>query len=286
MTAGSVNGVNFSRNHENKMKPDSLEYLTRIVESSGFRFHLSMECPSESDGRIADLVTGKAQPEMWFKQGRRRNVMADNGLLIKLCVFRGFSDVLHSRRYAPREVECYHDYLKAFGVMEGVRLPKLFGYFEKPFLKFLFRANGIIEEFIPETRRMEMGELSLVAPLFAHLYRKCIYHSDMQFQNILWQPDTQTLIPIDYMGCNILSSPSWEALLMQLAYFLKIAEIDDKQARPFMDLVLENLPELHLDHEKAWRCIKALYAMPSKTHQYHHPIFLPSELRRQTQPDE
>lgn len=268
------------------MKSDSLEHLTFFSESNGFRFYLAADCPHASDGRLPDLLTGKLQPERWFKQGRRRNVMADDGLLIKFFNFHGFSDVLHSRRYGPREIECYHDYIKAFGTMEGVRLPKLYGYFEKPFLKWLFRANGIIEEYIPGTRIMGMEELHLVAPLFAHLYRKCIYHSDMQFQNVLWQPDTHTLIPIDYMGCNILSKPSWEALLMQLAYFLKIAKVDDAQARPFMDKVLEQLPELPLDHEKAWRCVKILYGFPDKTHQYHHPVFLPEELRKQTQPDE
>ena len=42
---------------------------------------------------------------------------------------------------------------------------------------------------------------------------------------------------------------------------------------------------IRLDHEKAWSCIKALYEIPVETHQYHHPIFLPPELRRRTQPD-
>lgn len=170
--------------------------------------------------------------------------------------------------------------------MPGVRLPKLYGYFEKPFLGFLYRANGIIEEYIPDTRILGMEELSLVPPLFAHLYRKGIYHPDMQFQNVLWQPKTRTLVPIDYMGCNILSEPSWEALLMQLSWFLHAADVDDAHARPFMEEVLSLLPELRLDHEKAWSCIKALYEIPVETHQYHHPIFLPPELRRRTQPDD
>ncbi|MBO7620970.1 MAG: hypothetical protein J6T06_10690, partial [Victivallales bacterium] len=91
---------------------------------------------------------------------------------------------------------------------------------------------------------------------------------------------------IDYMGCNIHSKPNLEGLLMQLSCFLHASDVDDAHARPFMEEVLSLLPELRLDHEKAWRCIKALYKIPVETHQYHHPIFLPSELRRQTQPDE
>ena len=268
------------------MKPDSLEHLVLQTESDGFRYYLSTDCPHSSDGVIADLVAGRMQPEIWFKQTRRRHIMSHDGLLIKLYQFHGFSDVRHSRRYASREVECYHDYLKAFGSMPGVRLPKLYGYFEKPFLGFLYRANGIIEEYIPDTRILGMEELSLVPPLFAHLYRKGIYHPDMQFQNVLWQSKTRTLVPIDYMGCNILSEPNWEALLMQLSWFLHAADVDDAHARSFMEEVLSLLPELRLDHEKAWTCIKALYEIPVETHQYHHPIFLPPELRRRTQPDD
>ncbi|MBR6058717.1 MAG: hypothetical protein IKP58_11165 [Victivallales bacterium] len=267
------------------MKPNSLEYLTYYTESDGFRFHLSPDCPHAMDGKIVQLVMGKLQPEQWFKDTRRRRIMSYDGLLIKLYTFHGFSDVRHSRRYASREVECYHDYLEAFGTMEGIRLPRLYGYFEKPFLKILFRANGIIEEYIPGTRIMGMEELDLAAPLFAHLYRKGIYHPDMQFQNVLWQEDTHTLVPIDYMNCNILAKANWEALLKQLAWFLQAANIDDTRARLFMESVLELLPELRLDKEKAWRCIQALYKIPVETHQYRHPIFLPEELRKQTQPE-
>ena len=81
------------------MKADSLEHLVMKTESDGFRYHLSADCPHASDGRIADLVTGRMQPDVWFKQTRRRHIMSYGGLLIKLYIFHGFSDVRHSRRY-------------------------------------------------------------------------------------------------------------------------------------------------------------------------------------------
>ena len=199
------------------MRADSLENLTHYFEREGFAFYLSPACPLDLE-RLCDLVRLRARPALWLKETRRRKIMADGGCLVKLYTCNGLRDLTHSRRYASREVECYHDFLKAFGELPGVRLPQLYGYFARPFLGVLFRANGLVEEFVEGTRQTTVAELPLLPPLFAHLYRRAIYHPDMQFQNILWEEAEQRLVPIDYMGCNILEKPSWEALLMQLAW--------------------------------------------------------------------
>lgn len=262
------------------MKADSLEHLTERHQCDGFRFALSPLCPASE--KLMDLVTGKCKPERFFRQGRRRNVMLLEGMIVKLYDFHKLSDLLHSARYAPREVECYHDYVKAFGKPEGFRLPTLLGYFEKPLFLGLYRANGIVNEYIPETHEMTKPELMLTVPLFAHLYRQGIYHPDMQLKNILYQPATHTVVPIDYMGTNILPAPSWEALLIQMAHFLKMGNLPEEAAKPFVEAVILSLPEANLDLERAWHCITKIWGLTITTHQYHHPIFLPDWLREET----
>ncbi|MBR4673938.1 MAG: hypothetical protein IKP00_05670 [Victivallales bacterium] len=264
------------------MKADSLEQLTECHQRAGFRFALSPDCPSVE--RLMALVTGKTTPERFFRQGRRRNVMLLEGMIVKLYEFHKLSDLLHSGRYAPREVECYHDYVKAFGNLEGFRLPKLYGYFENPLLFCLYRANGIVNEYIPDTHELTSQELMLTVPLFAHLYRKGIYHPDMQLKNILYQSATHTIVPIDYMGTNLLHEPSWEALLIEMAHFLKMGNIPEEAGRPFVEAVFQSLPELRLDMERGWSCIKKIWGLYISTHQYHHPIFLPDWLRHETMP--
>ena len=177
-------------------------------------------------------------------------------------------------------MECYQDYLLAFDSLPGVRLPHLFGYFEKKLPFGFFRANGIVDEFIPNTRRLTIKELMLTPPLFAHLFRKGIYHPDMQFQNTLWHEETRYLIPIDYMGCNFLAAPNHEALLIMMARFLQTGSVEEKAGRLFVHAVLDLLPEVTLDNEKAWRCVQELCHSKLETHQYHHPIFLTPKMRQ------
>lgn len=262
------------------MKQDSLEFLTVRLKREGVRFALSPECPQPE--KLMALVTGQTAPERYFRQGRRRNVMLLAGMVVKWYEFRTLADLLHSHRYAPREVECYHDYVKAFGTLEGFQLPRLWGYFERPLLGRFHRANGIVNEFVADTREMTLQELMMTPPLFAHLYRKGIYHPDMHFRNVLYHPASHRLIPIDYMGCNFLKEPSWEALLIELARFLHTGHADESAGRAFTQAVLNALPELRLDSERAWKCIVRLWELRITTHQYHHPIFLPEELRRET----
>ena len=264
------------------MKQDSLENLTVLLNHQGFQFSLAPECPQQE--KLLAVVTGQAAPERYFRQGRRRNVMLLEGMVVKLYEFHKLIDLFHSYRYAPREVECYHDYVKAFGSLEGIRLPRLLGYFERPLLGHFHRANGVVTEFIPDARSLKQEELMETAPLFAQLYRKGIYHPDMHYGNVLRHATSGALIPIDYMGCNILEEPNWEALLIELARFLHTSRVDETKARAFSDAVLQRLPELHLDPERAWRCIVQLKAIRITTHQYRHPIFLPKELRRETMP--
>lgn len=266
------------------MKDDSLEYLTEHRQSEGFRFSLSPLCPQPD--KLVALVTGHENPDRYFKQGRRRNVMLLDNMVVKFYEFHRFSDLLHSNRYATREVECYHDYVKAFGFLEGFQLPKLYGYFEKPLFGHFYRANGIVDEYMPNMRELTVQELMIIPPLFVHLYRKGIYHPDMQLKNVLFNPTTRLLVPIDYMGCNFLPKPSWEALLIEMAHFLHTGNVEEEKGRAFVNAVLESIPELRLNREKAWNCITQLWKLRITTHQYHHPIFLPSELKRQTQPDE
>ena len=264
------------------MKADSLEGLTAHYQRAGYRFALH---PDFSDAeKLMGLVLGELEPERYFRKGRRRNVMLFDGMVVKLYAFRKLSDLLHSGRYASREVECYHDYVKAFGSLAGFRLPKLMGYFEKPWLVRLYKVNGIVSEYIPDTHELTLQELMLTVPLFAHLYRRGIYHPDMQLKNILYQPGTRTVIPIDYMGTNILPAPSWEALLIELAHIQKMCKIPDEAGKPLVEAVLQALPELHLAPQKAWRCITEIWRLTITTHQYHHPIFLPDSLRQETMP--
>ncbi|MBQ6471451.1 MAG: hypothetical protein IJJ33_05670, partial [Victivallales bacterium] len=229
---------------------------------------------------LASLVSRQTAPERYFKKTRRRIVMQAGRLIVKLYEFHGLSDLLHSKRYGSREVECYHDYLQAFGSHPGFRLPSLFGYFEKTLPFGFFRANGIVDEFIPGARLLTIEELPLTPPMFAHLYRKGIYHPDMQFQNTLWHEESQTIVPIDYMGCNFLPAPNHEALLIMMARFLKTGAVEESPGRQFVESVLTLLPEVALDHQKAWHCVQALCQTALETHQYHHPIFLTPKMRR------
>ncbi len=261
------------------MKDDSLENLTVHLERDGFRLALSPDYPDVEN--LLALITGRAQPERYFRQGRRRNVMLSGQAVIKFYDFHKLSDLLHSGRYAPREVECYHDYVKAFGQLEGARLPRLLGYFEKRLFGPFYRSNGLISEYMPDTHELTLAELTRTVPLFAHLYRQGIYHPDMQFKNVLFHPATNTLVPIDYMGCNILPQPSWEALLIILARFLRTGKVPEAPARTFLNDVLAALPELHISPDRAWNCIQKLHHITITTHQYRHPIFLPDDLRRE-----
>lgn len=261
------------------MKDDSLENLTVHLERDGFRLALASDF-TEVENLLA-LLTGRAKPERYFRQGRRRNVMLSRQAVIKFYDFHKFTDLLRSGRYAPREVECYHDYVKAFGQLEGIRLPRLLGYFEKRFFGPFYRSNGLISEYMPDTHELTLDELMRTVPLFAHLYRRGIYHPDMQFKNVLFHTASSTVIPIDYMGCNILSQPNWEALLIMLARFLRTGKVLEEPARAFLNNVLAALPDIHITPDRAWDCICKLHQVTITTHQYHHPIFLPDDLRRQ-----
>ena len=262
------------------MQANFLEHLTARFESHGFRFFLSQELSQTERETLPPLVSRQTEPERYFKNVRRRIVMQTGRLIVKLYEFHCLSDLLHSKRYGSREVECHHDYLQAFGSLPGFRLPRLLGYFEKTLPFGFFRANGIVNEFIPGTRLLTIEELLLTPPLFTHLFRKGIYHPDMQFQNTLWHEETQTLIPIDYMGCNFLPAPNHEALLIMMARFLQTGRVEEPLGHQFVKAVLNLLPEVTLDHEKAWRCVQALCQTELETHQYHHPIFLTPKMRK------
>ena len=49
-----------------------------------------------------------------------------------------------------------------------------------------------------------------------------------------------------------------------------------------VEAVLQAVPETHLDLERGWRCITKIWGLTITTHQYHHPIFLPEWLRKET----
>lgn len=259
------------------MKADSLEYLTVRRQYEGFEFFFSPQCPEQD--KIMALASGKLEPEAYLRQGRRRNVLRMGGIIMKLYFFHSLSDIIHSRRYGHREVECHHDYLKAFGNEKGFRLPQLLGYFEKPLLGPFQAANGIICDYIPNARMLEQSEITRAVPLFAHLYRKGIYHPDMNYGNILYQAQDDLIVPLDYMGCNFLSAPNWEVLLIEASRFLSTGKIDEKNCMAFLAKLLELLPDVPLTPEKAWEGIKLIKELHPTTHQYRHPVFLPKSIR-------
>lgn len=261
------------------MKDDSLEYLTCRRRHSGFDFAFSPICQNQD--KIVELVTGRIEPDKYFRKGQRRNVILFGDVVVKFYSFHTLADLFHSRRYGYCEVECHHDFIKAFGEVEGFRLPRLLGYFEKKLFGPIQSANGIICEFIPNTRQLEISELLRAVPLFVQLYRSCIYHPDVNYGNVLYQPETDLIIPIDFMGCNFLSSPNWEALIMEASRFLCTGRIDQSNSVKFMEALLDKLPEVPINRKKIWQGIKCINRLHLTTHQYHNPVFLPEKLRNE-----
>jgi len=245
------------------MKKECLEYLQMHLSQDGYFFALNPEYPSIS--RLVEIGLGRSDPpDVYFKKKRRRIVMRYNDVVVKRFEFNTVADVLHSYRYAPREVQYYYDFVKAFGSLEGFRLPKLLAYFEKKCWWKFHYVNGIIMEYVSGAREINSSEIMLTVPLFVHLYRKCIYHSDLHFGNILFCPENKMLYPIDYNKCFFFKKPNWKALLISVAHFLDMGQIPDDMGKNFLVTILQALPELHLDQQEAWKYVSHLLSIWSK----------------------
>ena len=69
--------------------------------------------------------------------------------------------------------------------------------------------------------------------------------------------------------------------MIPVAHFLKMGEVPEDAGKAFLGAILQALPELHLKLESAWKCITRIWELQITTHQYHHPVFLPEELRQE-----
>jgi len=230
-----------------------------------------------------EIMDDGIQYDHVFKHSRRRNVFSIRNFLVKKYVFNHLSDILHSNRYAQREFSCYLHYRKAFGEVAGMRLPELYGFFIRKTLFFFSSINGIITEYIPDTRFLSGDELPLAAPLFVNHYRKGIYHPDIQYLNLLIQDGSRTLFPIDYIGCNFFEQPNVDSLFLQLARFCQTAETSAENQRRLLEATLAGLPELNLKMDASWEVLSSLTARHLTTHQEGHVLQLPAELKRTLQ---
>jgi len=259
----------------NKNKHQFLAYTVKP-----YRFLLREECP-QRDAVIAG-ITADAIPGKILKSSRRRNVFILEKTVVKKYVFRNLSDILKSQRYGNYEFACYQRYLDVFGDCPGVRIPQLYGYFNAPLGVFFSSANGIVIEYIADVRYLRIDELPLTSGLFAHLFRKGIYHPDMQIENILYDEEQKTIFPIDLIGCNFLPEENPESLIIMLARLAFTAQASKEQALNLLLATLRLLPRFEHSVEQTCRCFERLLQMevPITTHQRKKMVFLPRELRK------
>ena len=260
------------------LNPDDHHFLS--YSEKNYHFLLSEDCPDPKT--IIAGITATFIPGTIIKSSRRRNVFILQNTVIKKYVFRNLSDKLHSQRYGKYEFACCRRYIATFDQCPGVRIPRLYGYFNAPIWRFFSSANGIVTEYIANARYLLADELSLAAPLFANLFRKGIYHPDMQIKNILYGENNGTLYPIDLIGCNFLPKSNSESLIIMLARFAFTARASKEQAMNLLRATLNLLPEFEHPIDRAGRCLDLLLQMkvPITTHQRKKIVFLPKKVRK------
>lgn len=259
------------------LNPDDHSFVLYVTER--YQFFISKDCPDSE--AIVDAVNTASIPGTIIKSSRRRNVFVFNNTVIKKYVFRTISDILHSQRYGKYEFACYRQFIRTFGDCPGVRIPRLYAYFNFPFLRFFSSASGIVTEYIANTRYLVADDLALAAPLFANLFRKGIYHPDMQIKNILFDEKTGIFYPIDLIGCNFLTEPNSESLLIMLSRFAYTAHASNEQAMTLIRATLNHLPEFEHSFDQSCRCVDELLRrrVPITTHQRKKMVFLPQDIR-------
>ena len=260
--------------------PDHADHHFLSYSVKPYQFLLSEDCPKRT--ALIAGITADAIPGTVIKSSRRRNVFILDATVIKKYVFRNLSDILHSHRYGNYEFECSRRYIATFGQCTGVRIPRLYGYFYAPAWIFFSSANGIITEYIANTRYLQTDELPLAATLFGNMFRKGIYHPDMQIKNILYDEKNGILYPIDFIGCNFLTEPNPETLIIMLARFAYTAHASNEQAKNLLRATLNLLPQFNHSIEQSCKCLEKLLQMgvPITTHQRKKIIFLPKQIRK------
>ena len=165
---------------------------------------------------IAEVLTMHPCEQRIFKQNNRRIIYRDaaDRFVVKKYLMPSLKKQLKRRIFGWSECVVHN---KIAGL--GVDLPEIFCFFEKRCWG-LTRMNGIVLDYIPQSKCLDSTEADLSLPILRDLYHKGIYHTDFMQRNILVDKEGSLQL-IDVEGALIVAPYHLPSLIFSLTRYIE-----------------------------------------------------------------